>query len=170
MATAASRRRVSGLPHSRTMQAGQTIAVLGRALRNASISLRVAGKGLWHSPQIGRSPCCLSIMNIRQPALAHGVSRKKRAKPPCLITLKACAFAAPSRSAAVRTTSPTGPDIDPPRPGAQPGAGLRRLRSPAGSVRFMRHPAGVLRRFPRTPAHHRRGSPSCWPASASAGL
>lgn len=68
MAIAASRRRVSGLPHSRTMQAGQTIAVLGRDLRNASICCDVAGKGLWHSPQIGRSPCSLSITNIRQPA------------------------------------------------------------------------------------------------------
>src|ERR1700722_9378255 len=45
------------------MQSGQTIAVLGWALRKASICLGVAGKGLWHSPQIGRSPCSLSITN-----------------------------------------------------------------------------------------------------------
>lgn len=36
------------MPHSRTMQAGQTIAVLGGALRKAEICRGVAEKGLWH--------------------------------------------------------------------------------------------------------------------------
>ena len=67
MAMAASRCRVSGLPHSRTMQVGRTIAVLGWALRNALISLEVAGKGLRRLPQIGRLPRSLSITNIGEP-------------------------------------------------------------------------------------------------------
>jgi hypothetical protein len=39
-------------------------------------------------------------------AIAHGVSRQRRAKPPCLITVKAGAAAAPPATAAIPKTNP----------------------------------------------------------------
>lgn len=85
MATADSlRRRVSGLPQSRTMQAGQTMAMRGCSRRKARICLGVATKGLWHALQIGRFPCSsikehtlplLSVQPLRRPVLrAAGAS------------------------------------------------------------------------------------------------